>query len=323
MFFVSAKYLQNPHFQTIIPLLLSSVKLPYITEEFIFKDGDFTEIVWSEDPKAKQFKEVTILFHGLGGSVDSHYVQGMMSNLKELDHLCVLMHFRGCGLKNNNTIRSYHAGETEDARAFIAYLQEKFPKAKIYAIGYSLGANMLLKLLSSYADKSPLSSAVAISAPLELEACTRHLNKGFAKVYQKYLLKDLKGKLLDKSKKLDLNTTLGLSYKRIKGIRTIFEFDDIYTSRAHGFDSALDYYKKSSSKQFLKTIQTPTLMLHALDDPFMPSSVLPKKDELSKMIQLELSEHGGHVGFIEGTLFKPSFWLEKRVGLFFQEGSRD
>lgn len=319
MLFKPAKYLGNPHLQTIFPLLVTAVKPPYLREEFFFEDGDFTEIVWSQDPAAKDYKHVTVLFHGLGGSIDSHYIQGMMNNLKEIGHLCVLMHFRGCGIKDNNSIRSYHAGETEDARAFISYLQKRFSQARLHAIGYSLGGNMLLKLLSSYAYKTPLFSAVAVSTPLELETCAHHLSKGFAKVYQRYLLKDLKAKLLIKSKRLDLITPLGLSSKHIKNIKSIYEFDDVYTAKIHGFKDALDYYDKNSSKQFLKGIKIPTLMIHAKDDPFMPSSVLPSKEELSQMISFELNENGGHVGFVEGTLFSPGFWLEKRVKRFFQE----
>ena len=323
MSFSPAKCLQNPHLQTIFPLFLPRVKVPYLREDFYFEDGDFTEIVWSENPKNKDYSSVTVFFHGLGGSIDSHYIQRMMRSLNELGHLCVLMHFRGCGIKKNTALRSYHAGETGDATAFISYLQKKFPQSKLRAIGYSLGANMLLKLLHSYADNSPLSSAVAVSAPLDLESCTRHLSQGFAKVYQRYMLRDLKTKLLDKSQSLDLHSSLGLSTKQIKSIQSIYEFDDIYTSRVHGFLGAQDYYTKNSSKQFLKQIQTPTLMIHAIDDPFMPPSILPSQDELSKTIQLELSERGGHIGFIEGSLLRPKFWLEKRVKRFFQDNVLD
>lgn len=317
--FTPATCLRNPHVQTILPLFLPSLGLTLITEEFFFNDGDFTQIVWSQDPNARAYEAVTVLFHGLGGSIDSHYVQGMMQSLQEIGHLCVLMHFRGCGSKDNNAIHTYHAGETEDARTFIAYLQAKFPKARLHAVGYSLGGNMLLKLLSSYADTSPLHSAVAVSTPLELETCTRHLSKGFARIYQNYLLKDLKAKLLMKSKRLDLITPLGLSDERIKKIKSIYEFDDIYTARVHGFKDALDYYTKNSSRQFLKGVLTPTLMIHAKDDPFMPSSVLPEPSELSAMIELELCSNGGHVGFVEGSLLHPRLWLPKRVLTFFNE----
>lgn len=315
--YASSTHLKNPHLQTILPLLYTSKKGTYFQEDFYFKDGDFTEIVYSQDPKSKNFEHVSVLFHGLGGSIDSHYIQRLMHTLTESGHLCVLMHFRGCGLKPNASKRSYHAGETEDANSLIQELIKEHPKAKLHAVGYSLGANMLLKLLGTYKENSPLESAVCVSAPLELEPCTRQLSKGFAKVYQKYLIKGLKNSLLIKANKYDLESDWGLTPKVINKIKTIYEFDDIYTAPIHGFKDANDYYTKNSSKQFLKDIQTPTLMIHALDDPFMPASVLPKEHQLSSSIEFELSKNGGHVGFIQGSLFKPDFWLERRIKSFF------
>jgi len=316
MSFTSPLHLKNPHLQTMMPLILAKTKQTYLREEFSLEDGDFTEIIWNDNPYTKNYNHVCVLFHGLGGSIDSHYIQRMMRTLSQLGYLCVMMHFRGCGNKTNKKQRSYHAGETEDARYFIKHLVQRFPKTSLHAIGYSLGGNMLLKLLASYGSNSPLSSAAAISTPLELETCTRHLSKGFARIYQVYLLRSLKKGLLLKHESLDLESTLGLNVKRIKAIKSIYEFDDRYTAPAHGFKNAKEYYTKNSAKQFLKKIQTPTLMIHSLDDPFMPSSVLPKKSELSKYLSLEVSKHGGHVGFIQGNIFKPTFWLEKRVASF-------
>ncbi|HIC44451.1 MAG TPA: hydrolase [Sulfurimonas sp.] len=313
--------LKIPHIQTILPLLIPKKSTNYLREDFVFKDGDFTEIVWSEEPTAKTYKKVCVLFHGLGGSSESHYIQGMMQSLSKEGYLCVLMHFRSCGMKPNKALRMYHAGETEDAREFIQMLSQRFKEAEIYSIGYSLGANMLLKLLNSYGKNSPLSGAVSVSAPLELGTCTHYINKGVAKVYQGYLLKILKRELLTKAKQLDLVTSLNLSIPRIKKIKTIFEFDDIYTAPANGFKDAYDYYAKNSAKQFLKGIKVPTLLIHSKDDPFMPSSIVPDKTEVSACVDLLISDNGGHVGFIKGSIFKPNFWLEDRVKSFFNEQS--
>lgn len=300
-----------------LPLAFSSEAKDYYKEDFIFEDGDFTELAWSE--KSKDPKHIVILFHGLGGSIHSHYIQGMMKTLSAINYTSVVMHFRGCSGKPNKTKRSYHAGETGDAKAFITHLKKSYPQAHLHAVGYSLGANMLLKLLAEYKEHSPLHSAVAISAPLELEKCTHHINQGFAKVYQVYLLKALKDSLLQKVRLLDLKSQYDLDEKRVKRIKSIYEFDDIYTAPVHGFKNAVDYYTKNSSRQFLKEIQTPTLLIHSLDDPFMPPSIFPDKKELSSSIVYEVGNYGGHVGFIEGTLFKPEFWLEKRVKKFFLE----
>lgn len=287
MNFTSPLHLRSPHIQTVLPLFFSKKNSSYIRKEFTFDDGDFTEIVWSKDPNAKEYKNVCVLFHGLGGSVESHYIQGMMDTLSEEGYLCVLMHFRSCGLKPNKALRMYHAGEIEDARQFIKMLQDRFKTATLHAIGYSLGANMLLKLLSSYGKESPIHKAVSVSAPLELETCTHYMSKGIARAYQSYLLKSLKKELLTKAKKLDLVTPLNLNITRIKKIKSIFEFDDIYTAPVNGFKDAKEYYEKNSAKQFLKGIHTPTLLIHAKDDPFMPATILPEKTEVSQSVHLD------------------------------------
>ncbi len=174
---------------------------------------------------------------------------------------------------------------------------------------------MLLKYLATH-KQNGLNKAIAVSAPLELEACTQHLDKGLAKLYQHYLLIDLKKTLLEKAAHIDLVKDFQLSRQRIQAIKSIYEFDDIYTAPVHGFKDAKEYYDTNSARGFLKQITTDTLILHAKDDPFMPKSVIPDIDELSKTITLETSEHGGHVGFIQGNLFKPSFWLEQRAYAF-------
>ncbi len=319
--FNPSTFLKNPHVQTILPLFLPTKTGDLYQEEYSFEDGDFTELVWNKKPK--QPKNIVILFHGLGGSIHSHYISGMMNTLEEIGFNSVLMHFRGCGIKPNKKARMYHAGEIEDASSLIHHLQKKYPLAKLHAIGYSLGANMLLKLVASFKNKSPLHSAVAISAPLELEKCTRYIDQGFAKIYQHYLLKDLKSSLLNKVKHLDLKTDFDLDEARVKKIKTIYEFDDIFTAPVHGYKNAKEYYTQNSSRQFLKEIKIPTLLIHSKDDPFMPSSVFPEPDEISNSILYEVGNYGGHVGFIEGTLFKPEFWLEKRVKSFFIQDNTD
>jgi len=317
MHFRAPFHLRNPHIQTILPLLFSQNYPNTITETFSFKDGDFTEIVWSADPYGKVYTKVCVLFHGLEGSIQSHYIQGMMKALSQEGYLCVLMHFRNCGSQTNNALRTYHAGEIEDAGELIQALQERFESAKLYAIGYSLGGNMLLKRLAAYGLDSPIYRAVSVSAPIELGQCTHYINTGLSKIYQTYLLKSLKKTLLTKAEHSDFDSSLSLKKEAIKNIKTIYEYDDIYTSKVNGFKDANEYYTRNSAKQFLKEIQTPTLLIHAKDDPFMPPSILPEQTEVSSFVELLISENGGHVGFIEGSLLKPKFWLEKRVKVYF------
>ncbi len=225
----------------------------------------------------------------------------------------VLMHFRGCAILENLHPRSYHSGETGDALEFIKSIHKEFPKSKLYGVGYSLGANMLLKLLGEEKEKSLLSKVVAVSPPMQLDICASAMDKGFAKYYQYRLLGDLKYFLYKKYDKHDMQTLLDFKRSDIKKLNSIYKYDDTYTAPIHGFKSAAEYYEKCSSKQFLKDIRTPALIIHSKDDPFMTPEVIPNKEDLSEQVTLYITNKGGHVGFVEGNFFKPVYWLEKKI----------
>lgn len=236
-----------------------------------------------------------------------------MHTLSENGFNSVLMHFRGCGDNENLLPRSYHSGETGDALEFINSLCKKFPHAKLYGVSYSLGANMLLKLLGEEKEKSLLTKVVAVSPPMQLDVCSSAMNKGFSRYYQYRLLKDLKSALDKKYIKHEMKTLLNYKRTDINRLNSFWRYDDVYTAPIHGFSSAQDYYEKCSSKQFLKDIHTPTLIIHSKDDPFMTPEVIPSQDEVSDKVTLHITEKGGHVGFVEGTIFKPEYWLEKKI----------
>jgi len=311
--------LRNRHIQTLFATFYRKEKLgTVVNEDFILSDGDFVECVWkTEKPKDK--RPIVVLFHGLAGSVASPYIIGLMNALELKGYASVLMHFRACGRKENNLPRAYHSGDTADAKAFIEYLHKTYPNNALHAVGFSIGGNMLLKLLGEWGDKTLLSSAVSISAPMQLEICANTIEKGFSKNYQSYLLKPLKKLLLKKYKSFDMKKHLGIDEKRVKQIKSIREFDELYTAKMHGFKSWQDYYKQCSAKQFLTKIKTKTLIIHALDDPFMTPDILPKSDEVSSFVTLDIRTHGGHVGFVDGTFKNPIYWLDKRIVEFIFE----
>jgi len=305
--------LKNRHLQTLYPAFFRKQIQPKTkTEVFELDDGDFVECFWCEKPPTDD-RDIVILFHGLEGSYKSPYIQGMMNALQKAGFGSVLMHFRGCSGKQNRLARAYHSGDTADAKAWIKSLSKRYPKSSLHAVGYSLGGNMLLKLLGEWGDKSPLKSAVSVSAPMQLDISANTINKDFSKFYQKHLLKHLKASLFKKYKSHPMQTLIGFEEKNIKLIKTFWEFDDIYTAKIHGFSSAKEYYRLSSAKQYLKSIHTPTLIIHAKDDPFMTEEILPKPSEISPYVKLDIQEHGGHVGFIDGTVLHPIYWLEERV----------
>ena len=276
------------------------------------------ECVWYGETPSKE-KPLVVLFHGLEGSVESPYIIGTMKALDRAGYASVLMHFRGCGSHPNKKPRAYHSGDTADAKAWIAHLNRTYADVPLYAVGFSVGGNVLLKLLGEWGSNAPLHVAVAVSVPMRLDISADTLEKGFAKLYQGYLLRPLKESLLKKYQLFDMQHYLGIDEARVRAIETIREFDDLYTAKMHGFSSAQAYYEASSSRQYLKDIAVPTLILHAKDDPFMTPEVLPREDELSPSVTLEVHEHGGHVGFVSGGLLKPEYWLKERIVTFLEE----
>jgi len=306
--------LKNRHLQTLYSSLFR--KLPPLeieVENFSLEDGDFLECHWHNRPKEDSSTPIIVLFHGLAGSYESPYIQGLMREAAKNNFATVLMHFRGCAGKENLKPRSYHSGDSGDALAWLNVVSSQFSHSKIFGVGYSIGGNMLLKLLGELGKNSPLSAAVSVSAPLQLDVCADAMNRGFSKLYQHILLKSLNHSLEQKFEKHDMQRWIKIAKSDVSKIKTFWEFDGAYTAPIHGFSSAQDYYTRCSSKQFLKSIQTPTLIIHSSDDPFMTPAVLPKKEELSTEITFELSAHGGHVGFIAGSFLQPDYWLEKRI----------
>ncbi|XIF03934.1 hydrolase [Serratia marcescens] len=223
----------------------------------------------------------------------------------------VVMHFRGCSGVPNRKQRIYHSGETEDARFFLRWLRDSYGEVPTAAVGVSLGGNMLACYLAQQGADSLLQAAVVVSAPLMLEPCAYRMEQGFSRVYQRYLLGQLKQNATRKL--LHYPDTLPLKLSQLNGLRRIREFDDAITSRIHGFSDATDYYRRCSALPLLPSIQTPLLIIHAKDDPFMTPEVIPDVAGLPRNIEYQLTEFGGHVGFVGGTLKKPHMWLEHRI----------
>ena len=309
--------LRDAHSQTLYPALFRKIgELDFDIEVFELSDGDFVECYWYN---RKDGQPIVILFHGLEGSFMSPYIKGVMKAFKKEGYTTVLMHFRGCATNENRLARCYHSGETNDAKEWIASLETRYPNTPLFAIGYSIGGNMLLKLLGEYQDNSPLQKAISISAPLQLDICANRMDRGFSKFYQYHLMKNLKKSLLAKYKKHDMKSIIGVDENEVKNMRSFWEFDNAYTAPIHGFKTAKNYYKKSSARGYLKSIKTKTLIIHSLDDPFMTPEILPKSDEVSSSVELEVYPNGGHVGFVSGTLLKPKYWLEDRVIDYFNK----
>lgn len=308
--FSPPRWLRNAHAQTMFPGMPWSwrSKLAMRRETLELPDGDATAVDWLVDGDSlPDTAPLLIILHGLEGSSESSYARMLMeSALKHGWRSCVL-NFRDCGDYRNRLPRRYHAGETNDLRHFLNELQLAGP---LLAVGYSLGGNVLLKYLGESGNETPLKAATAICAPLNLHECAKALNNGFSKTYQRHLLKRMKKSV---ARKFDRHTA-AFDWERAMNSKTFAEFDDSVTAPLHGFKGMQDYYDRCSSVHFLKTIERPTLIINALDDPFMTPAVIPDADKLSNNVTLEVSKYGGHVGFVNGgTPWRPTFYLPKRI----------
>jgi len=297
-------YLRNPHLQTLLANVIHPSH-PLVTIETIdMPDGDSLDIARGTATGT----DTILILHGLEGSVKSAYAQRLINTLNRLNKPVVLMFFRSCNGKPNNKVHSYHSGETGDLRAVIDYLKRKGSK-RIALVGYSLGGNVTLKYMGEQQTDESIVCATTISVPMLLNVCAQRMNQGFSRVYQYGLMRRLIKKVQEKQ---GLVSAAGLPGKP-ESLKTFVEFDDTYTAPANGFNSAQHYYQTCSSRQFLHDINKPTLIIHSKDDPFMTQAVIPDEQEISRQVTLELSSHGGHVGFIGGGLMKPKFWLEQRI----------
>ncbi len=300
--------------QTLYATFYPKPKLLFLqTERFELEDGDFVDCVWYQKTSVRDNSPIVILFHGLTGSVHSPYILRTMQTLGEKGFAVVLMHFRGCSGEINRLPRSYHSGETGDAKAWISYLKERYPLSPLFGVGFSLGGNMLLKFMGEFHEEALLQGAVAVSAPMDLKYCADRIDQGFSKLYQAHLMRPLIRQLLQKYEMFDMQALIGLRREEVCKLKSFWAFDDAYTSVVHGFQNAADYYEKSSARYYLKAISQPTLILHAKDDPFTGRDVIPRAEEFSAFTELELYATGGHIGFIGGSFTKPEFWLYERI----------
>ena len=310
-------WLRNAHAQTMFPSLPWAWKSrPELRRETLeLPDGDVTAVDWMIDSDSlPDAAPLLVILHGLEGSAESSYARMLMDAAYARGWRSCVLHFRDCGDYRNRLPRRYHAGETNDLRHFLTRLQahreESGNPGPVLAVGYSLGGNVLLKYLGESESETPLAAATAVCVPLDLHICSEALNRGFAKTYQHYLLKRMKRSVAGK---FDRHTA-AFNWERAMGAKTFAEFDDAVTAPLHGFDGMQDYYDRCSSTHFLSRIERPTLVINARDDPFMSPDVVPASDKLSDDVTIEVSDGGGHVGFVSGgTPWRPTFYLPDRI----------
>jgi uncharacterized protein len=266
-------------------------------------DGDFIDVDFAGDAAAPRRLAV---FHGLEGCSDSHYARGIAAHAVRRGWRVAIPHWRGCSGEPNRTPRAYHSGDSEE----VDWLLKKLGAQA--AIGISLGGNALLKWLGERGEnaRQQLQRAAAVSAPIDLPAAGRALDRGVNRLlYTRHFLATLRPKSLAKLERFP-----GLyDAARVRSARSFREFDDLVTAPLHGFRDVEHYWSAAASGPWLGRIRVPTLLLNARNDPFLPEqALLAAARNAAPCVLLEFPRSGGHVGF-------PHPWLAQRLLNFLEQ----
>ena len=315
--FVPARWLSNPHLQTLYGALLAHApRVAFRRERWDTPDGDFVDVDFVDGAAGQPWVH---LFHGLEGSSNSPYARTLMHQAKALGWRGSVFHFRGCSGEPNRLPRAYHSGDTDEIDWALRRVRALAGDAPLYGCGISLGGNAFAKWLGQHGEaaKAVVARAAVISAPLDLMAAGEALGRGFGLLYSRHFLATMRKAALAK-----LERHPGIyDGARVRAARTLREFDNVVTAPLHGFRDTDDYWTRASAKPHLRDIRVPTLILNARDDPFLPGEALPGEHEVSSAVRLELPLHGGHVGFVTGPFPGHIQWLPQRLLHFFRYGS--
>jgi predicted alpha/beta-fold hydrolase len=321
--YVAPTWLPGAHAQTIYPVLLKRAEPAFRRERVDTPDGDFWDFDWNDPPLPQRaIVPTVILFHGLEGGSDSHYARALMTQVGALGWRGVIPHFRGCGGEPNRFARAYHSGDYEDIDAMLAAIFARLPErnsaSPVYAAGVSLGGSALLNWLGRAGRTAAprITAAAAVSTPLDLTSAGIAIGRGLNLIYTRHFLQTL----IPKSLALAERFPGVIDVDRVRRVRSMYDFDDIVTAPLHGFDGTDDYWKRASSKPWLKSIGIRTLVLNARNDPFVPAASLPLPREASADVLLEQPKQGGHAGFPAGPLPGNVNWMPQRLLQFFAAG---
>jgi predicted alpha/beta-fold hydrolase len=273
-------------------------------------DGDFVDVDRFERPGAP----LLLVCHGLEGSSRAHYVRGLVSLALARGLAAAALHFRGCSGTPNRLARFYHSGDTGDLGAVAARLVAERPGRPIVVAGFSLGGNVVAKWFGDEGDGLPaeVRAGAVVSAPFDLDRCCTAIDgPGVMNlVYRERFLRQLRRKALAKAARFPG----ALDAERVRSARTLRAFDAAVTAPLHGFASAEDYYAHASSGPVLGRVRRPLLAISAEDDPMVPPDALPMEAARENpCFTLEVTPRGGHVAFVGGVPWRPSFFAEARA----------
>lgn len=313
-------WLPGAHAQTIVPArILPGPRVRYRRERWETPDGDFIDVDFALPEPGEAHAPVLLLFHGLEGGSRSHYARALMSGCARLGWRGMVAHFRGCGGEPNRLARAYHSGDSEEADWILRRVALRWPQAPRYAVGVSLGGNVLAKWAGERGTAAAgiVQACAAVCAPFDLAAGGAALGRGLNRIYAGHFLRTMRPKALAKLRRYP-----GLAdAARVAASRSLFEFDDAFTAPVHGFAGARDYWQRASAKPWLRGIRVPMLALNARNDPFVPQESLPSAADVAACVLLEAPADGGHVGFYRAVRGADRWYLRGRILEFLRRGN--
>jgi hypothetical protein len=283
--------------------------------ELALRDGSGDRLVARLHRAGEGVRGLVVLLHGLTGCEDSLYIRASTAFWLARGRDVLRLNLRGAGPSRALCREQYHAGRSGDLRDALLALREgpgvDFAGG-LYLMGFSLGANMLLRFLAEEGSAFPVAGAVSVSAPIDMKAAQRRLMQPRNWGYHRYLLGRMRAEALAAPR--DLTPA---ERAAIVSADSVYAFDEQVVAPRNGFAGADDYYAQCSGLRFLPAIKTPTLVIHARDDPWIPSAAYERFDwSLHPALTLLLSEGGGHVGF--HCRGRPEAWHDLAAEAFFK-----
>jgi predicted alpha/beta-fold hydrolase len=306
-------WLPEGHTQTIYSSLWAQPKassgVPWQRERWATPDDDFIDVdellppQESSDlagtlPSNTGSRVLCVLFHGLEGSSQSHYARAWAAEARRRRWRLAVPHFRGCSGEINRAPRAYHSGDFEEIGWILSRMRQRH-RGPLLAVGVSLGGNALMRWAQEMgrAAAQVVNGVVSVCSPLDLTASGHAIGRGFNRlVYTRMFLNTMKPRALAK-----LAQYPGLFEREaLLHARDLYAFDNVFTAPLHGFKDTDDYWEKASSAPHFQRVQLPTLLINALNDPFVPAHSLPTQEDVSTWVHLWRPRQGGHVGFAQG-----------------------
>ncbi len=308
-------WLRSSHVQTVVPALdrrRHDVLTEHIRHELA--DGDFVDVYWLNRTGTGP---VFLVLPGMQGTQNATYIRSLMSELSRRGLRAAVLCHRG-GAVPNRRAPFYHAGFIDHLAWLVGFLREQEPQTPLYGVGFSLGGSMLIRYLAETGNASHLSAAAAVSLTFSLASTARKACEGINQLYQLRVLNSYKRVARLKHHLPEFTSRLGT----LNGMRSIRAFDEVFTAPLHGFNDAEDYYRRCSSQQFLSGIEVPFLVLNAEDDPLIARDTIPEARALREHVRLELTPHGGHLGFMYQHAAGLGYYPPARlISFFLQEPS--